>query len=145
MAHSSFKAPVGSLRYACFAVGGLILTLVATSSFVESVPISDDLDAKRGEYRTAARAKLIANEEAKLQKVTRPEWVNKEAGLVRIPLDAAMDLTVSALSGKAPQASTVKVDIVAAPSGDSPNMPSSPSGAVNIRFPSLQSPAQTSN
>ncbi len=145
MANSSFKAPIGSVRYAAIAAGGLLVTLVGISSFVRSVPPSEDLDARRGDHRAAALLKLTVDEQVKIEKVTKPEWVNKEAGVARIPLDAAIDFTVVALSAKAPKASAVKVDPVLAPIGDSPNMPSSPSGAINIRFPSLQSHSQTSN
>lgn len=61
--------------------------------------------------RAAARFdKLHALQKENLQKLTVYGWVNKQKGIVRIPIDAAMKLAAIELKNKPVQASAVKVE-----------------------------------
>ena len=67
----------------------------------------ENLDAKRA----AARAeKLAALQKDNDQKLTTYAWVNKDKGIVQIPIDQAMKLVVTAISSKQVGASSVKVE-----------------------------------
>jgi hypothetical protein len=98
-----------------------------------------DVEKKRGEHRSEVLSKLRAEEQAKLSKV---EWVNKEAGVARIPIETAIRLTAKELATKSPKASAVKVEPLLAPpaGGDAPAMPSAPGGAHTVQFPQIAAP-----
>ena len=137
MSHSDAKSEFGTMRYGAFAIGVLLSVLVSIHFLVLSVDRPTDVETKRGLHRIAIREKLGKEENAKLFLLEKPEWINKESGIVRLPIEVAMELTLKRMEGKKPEASAIKVDSTPVPASDSPNMPSSPSGAVNIRFRSV--------
>lgn len=118
-------------------LGAASLGLVLAAGFVFSHPSSSrvDVEGKRGDHRAEVLKKLRSEEETKL---TKTEWVNKDAGVARIPIDVAMKLAEKELAAKPKKPSSVKVEAsVAVPAGDAPSMPSAPSGASIIQFPRI--------
>ena len=70
-------------------------------------PGEKDMDEKRGEARSA---KLEALQKENEQKLSVYAWVNKDKGVVQLPVDAAMKLVAAELAAKPVKASEVKVE-----------------------------------
>ncbi len=122
-----------SINYLFFGVVSVVGILVVSKVAIRSTRPEVNVEAKRGAHRAEVRAKLQADENAKLTSV---EWISKDAGTARIPITDSLRLTVVELAQKAPKASTVKVDPpMPAPAGDAPAMPSAPGGAKTTQFP----------
>lgn len=66
------------------------MILVVSKVSIGSTRPEVDVEAKRGAHRAEVRAKLRADEDAKLNAT---EWVNKGAETARIPLGDALKLT----------------------------------------------------
>jgi len=88
-----------------FALVGLAVLLF------RSEPKGDAYEAQRAEARLKTLAEV---KEAAHAKLTKYEWVNKEKGTVRIPIERAMELAVQELAKKGPSPSGEKAE--AAPS-----------------------------
>jgi len=82
-----------------FNVGGyllliLLFVLIAAIAYLPNRP--PPLDADRAAYRLAERQKV----EAASADANRYGWINKDEGVVRLPINRAMELTVRELSTK---------------------------------------------
>lgn len=139
MADTESRKPNAFLVFLGSAVA-LTVVIIIVSGFVGSKPKVETVDAKRGQLRIEAREKL---EKANLDLLTTANWVEKEKGIVRLPVDQAMKLVAADLAGKKPAPSTVKVDPpLPMPPPYDPNaaepapgaLPSSPQGSDTIRF-----------
>jgi hypothetical protein len=137
---ADLQIPEGNPSLQYVLLGAASLAVVLACGHLLSSPSSErvDVEKKRGDHRSEVLKKLRLEEEAKLSKL---EWVNKESGLARIPIETSMRLTAKELASKPAKASAVKVEpILAAPSGDAPAMPSAPGGAFTIQFPQFSVP-----
>jgi hypothetical protein len=120
----------GNLLWATLALGAALVLGLATTSTVKP---ETDVDAKRGGLREETRKKIQADETAKLDSV---KFIERKGEFVKT------------LASTKPSPSGVKVEPqLPLPTGDSPLLPSAPSGAVNISFPRLVAPkaAETSS
>lgn len=70
----------------------LIFAVIAGVAYLPNRPAP--LDAERAAYRAAERVKVATA----AAEANRYGWVNREAGVVRLPIDRAMDLTVAELA-----------------------------------------------
>lgn len=124
-----------SIQYVLLGAASLGLVLAAGFLLSQPSPSRVDVEGKRGDHRSEVLKKLRAEEDAKL---TKTEWVSKDAGVARVPIEVAMRLAEKELAAKPKKPSAVKVEApVAVPAGDAPSMPSAPSGASIIHFPRL--------
>ncbi|NBV84675.1 MAG: hypothetical protein EBS01_00055 [Verrucomicrobia bacterium] len=115
-------SPANLLWAAVAFVTVLFVCLVATSTVTPEA----DVDARRGALRVETRKKIQAEEAAKLSSVRFEERKGEFA---------------KTLASVKPSASPVKVEATPPPAaGDSPALPSAPSGAVNISIPRLVTP-----
>ncbi|MEI6872266.1 MAG: hypothetical protein WCL08_08285 [Verrucomicrobiota bacterium] len=113
----------GNLLWAVLAFGAVLIVGLATTSTVKP---EVDVEAKRGELRIETRKKIQADETAKLDAV---KFSERRGEFVKV------------LASTKPSASAVKVEApLLVPAGDSPSLPSAPSGAVNVSFPRLLTP-----
>jgi hypothetical protein len=72
-------------------IGSLIfIVLTAAARFFSSAP---DIDADSGAIRSATLAKIRATEVTNLNQVA---WIDQARGIVRLPIDTAIQLTVQA-------------------------------------------------
>lgn len=90
-----------------FALFGLLALVIIGAS-----PRGNTYEEKRAEERAK---KLQTAQEASIQALTTHAWVDKTKGVVRIPIDEAMKLTVAELSSKTPVAANPIVEAVPAP------------------------------
>ena len=133
MSDSHFSKGMPSISHLFFGVASVVGILVVSKVAIGSTRPELKVEAKRGAHRAEVRAKLQADENAKLTSV---EWISKESGVARIPITDSLKLTAVELAQKAPKASAVKVDPpMPAPAGDAPAMPSAPGGAKTTQFP----------
>lgn len=147
MADSESRKPNAFLVFLGSAVV-LTIVIVSVSGLVGSKPKVETVDLKRGQLRIEAREKL---DQANLEQLTTATWVDKEKGVVRLPVDRAMNLVAADLAGKKPAPSTVKVEPpLPMPPPYDPNaaepapgaLPSSPQGSDTIRFdPPVEAPS----
>lgn len=148
MADSSVRTPNGFL---VFLGSSVVLTaaIIIVGGIIARAPKVETVDAKRAQQRVAAREKLEATDKESL---TAASWLDKEKGIVRLPIDHAISLVAKELAGKKPAPSQVKVDPpLPMPPPYDPNskepsisaLPSAPQGAVTIRFeaPASAAPA----
>jgi hypothetical protein len=77
-----------------FALFGVIVLAV-----VGPAPRGDDYEQKRAKAR---EEKLRTLREADAKQLTTYEWIDKNKGVVRLPIERAMELTVAELSSKRP-------------------------------------------
>ena len=95
--------------------------------------VKNTVEDKRGEARVKIKNKVTSEESEKLSGEIK--WLNKEAGIVQIPVPKALELAPELLKSR----QTVKSSKVAVtqmnvlPEG-APILPSAPSGADTIRF-----------
>jgi len=89
---SMFSTWVGMVLL--FALFGLLALVIIGAS-----PRGNTYEEKRAEARAK---KLQTAQEASIQALSTRAWVDKNKGVVRIPVDEAMKLTVAELSSKAP-------------------------------------------
>src|SRR5437868_7976886 len=73
--------------------GVFVLVLIVLS------PRGNNYEAKRAEQRLETLKKVQAEANTELRSYA---WVDKNKGVVRVPIDRAMELTVTALAQKAP-------------------------------------------
>ena len=72
-------------------IGSLVfIILTAAARFLSSAP---DIDADSGAIRSEALAKIRATEFTNLNQVA---WIDQARGIVRLPIDTAIQLTVQA-------------------------------------------------
>ena len=134
--HESSGFSPGNFLWAALSLG---VVIIAALSLTRSVSPETDIEAKRGERRLEVRKKINAEESSKLGALA---WADKAAGTVKAPIEFASALTIKELSAKKSAASAIKVEApLVLPPGDSPAMPSAPSGATTIQFPKLGAPA----
>ncbi len=113
----------GNLLWAVLAFGAVVIVGLATTSTVKP---EIDVDAKRGGLRLETRKKIQADETVKLDAV---KFSERKGEFVKM------------LASVKPSVSAVKVEApLVVPAGDSPSLPSAPSGAVNVSFPRLLAP-----
>ena len=108
--------------------------------FIGLSPRGNNYEAKRAEQRLETLKKVQAEANTELHSYA---WVDKNKGVVRIPIDRAMELTVTALAQKAPApANPIETPAPAGqPSpGASPGTSASP-GQSSAPAASPQSPA----
>lgn len=118
----------------------LATVIIVVCALLANKPKVELVDAKRGQLRIETREKL---EKINLEQLTTAGWVDKEKGVVRLPIEDAMRLVAANLGGKKPAPSTVKIDPpLPMPAPYDPNaaepapgaLPSSPQGSDTIRF-----------
>jgi hypothetical protein len=139
MADSEVRQPNAFLVFLGVAAA-ITVVIIIVGGLVARRPKVESVDAKRAAQRIEAREKLdLADREA----LTAAAWVDKEKGVVRLPIDDAIKLAARNLSGKKPAPSQVKVDPpLPMPPPFDPNskeppispLPSAPQGADTIRF-----------
>jgi hypothetical protein len=115
----SFGAWLGVVLLFLF-FGFFVLVLIGLS------PRGDDYEAKRAQQRRETLKKVQDEANTELHSYA---WVDKNKGVVRIPIDRAMELTVTALAQKAPApANPIETQASAAPqsAGASPGASASP-------------------
>src|SRR6267378_575703 len=119
----SFGAWLGVVLLFLF-FGVFVLVLIGLS------PRGDDYEAKRAQQRRETLKKVQGEANTELHSYA---WVDKSKGVVRIPIDRAMELTVIALAQKAPApANPIETPASAAPqsAGASPGASASPGPAA---------------
>ncbi|HWB57964.1 MAG TPA: hypothetical protein VG733_00665, partial [Chthoniobacteraceae bacterium] len=85
----------------------LLIFGLAGSIWHHIAPGDKDLDQKRADNRITKREALDKDNE---QKLTTYAWVNKDKGIVQIPIDRAMQLVATELATKKAGPSAVKVE-----------------------------------
>ena len=107
-----------------FVLFGLIVLAVIGPS-----PRTSDYEETRAKKRME---KLKALHEETQKDLTTYAWVDKNKGVARIPIDRAMEVTVTDLAQKkpAPAGPIVTPAVQAAPAGASPAAPAAPQGAA---------------
>ena len=73
-------------------------------------PVVDEYEQKRAQARIEAREAI--EKEANELLYAEPSWVDKAKGIVRIPIDRAMDLTVANLKAKPAQPTSIKAEVI---------------------------------
>ena len=106
-----------------FALFGLVALVVIGAS-----PRGNTYEQKRAEERAK---KLQAAQETYAQALTTHAWIDKTKGVVRIPIDEAMKLTVAELSSKKPAPGNPITAPETSPSAGAPPAPSAPAPAAN--------------
>src|SRR6516162_327530 len=120
-----------------FALFGLIVLAVIGPS-----PRSSDYEETRAKKRME---KLNALQEENKKDLTTYAWVDKNKGVARIPIDRAMELTVSDLAQKKPEpAGPIATPAVQAPPAAAPPTGGSPTQAPHQQ-PGTAQPAQPSS
>ncbi len=139
MADSEARQPNAFLVFLGSAVA-VTIVIIIVSGLVARKPKVETVDAKRGAQRIAVREKL---DKAAHEQLSTADWLDKEKGVVRLPVEDAMKVVVAELAGKKPAPSQVKVDAPLPmpppydPKSKEPPisaLPSSPQGADLIRF-----------
>ena len=124
--------------------------IVFAAGLLAREPKVATVDGRRAQERLETRLRL---EKADFEQLTTASWVDKEKGIVRLPVGDAMKLVAVDLAGKKPAPSQVKVDApLPMPPPYDPNskeppvfpLPSAPQGAVNIHFEAKASSAPVS-
>ena len=107
-----------------FVLFGLIVLAVIGPS-----PRTSDYEETRAKKRME---KLKALHEETQKDLTTYAWVDKNKGVARIPIDRAMEVTVTDLAQKkpAPAGPIATPAVPAAPAGASPAAPAAPQGAA---------------
>jgi len=107
-----------------FVLFGLIVLAVIGPS-----PRTSDYEETRAKKRME---KLKALHEETQKDLTTYAWVDKNKGVARIPIDRAMEVTVTDLAQKkpAPAGPIATPAVQAAPAGASPAAPAAPQGAA---------------
>ena len=107
-----------------FVLFGLIVLAVIGPS-----PRTSDYEETRAKKRME---KLKALHEETQKDLTTYAWVDKNKGVARIPIDRAMEVTVTDLAQKkpAPAGPIATPAVQAAPAGPSPAAPAAPQGAA---------------
>jgi hypothetical protein len=100
-----------------FAFFGLLALVVIGAS-----PRGNTYEEKRAKDRAD---KLQAMQQEKIKALTAYAWVDKNKGMVRIPITDAMKLTVAELAGKAP----VSAGPIATPAANPPAQTAAPTTA----------------
>ena len=85
-----------------FCVVGALVVLVRSN-----MTAGTTYDQQRAEIR---KAKLIALHRAERRKLTTYAWADKAKGIVQIPIDRAVELTVQDLKGQTVTSSTVRAE-----------------------------------
>jgi hypothetical protein len=113
-----------------FVLFGLIVLAVIGPS-----PRTSDYEETRAKKRME---KLKASHEESQKELTTYAWVDKNKGVARIPIDRAMEVTVTDLAQKkpAPAGPIATPAAPAAPAGASPSPAASPQGAAVSSPPS---------
>ena len=109
--------PVGvAFLIACF----LFAVIVAAVKFSTTVPA---IDADRAVVRAKALAEIRAAEN---QALNYPAWINQDRGVVRLPIEVAMQITEREWQDPAAARSnlTARVEKAAAPAPQAPAKPS---------------------
>jgi hypothetical protein len=139
MADPEVRQPNAFLVFLGVAAAITVVILIV-GGLVGRQPEVETVDAKRATQRLEARAKLDQTDREALSSAA---WVDKEKGIVRLPIDDAVKLAAKDLAGKKPAPSQVKVDPpLPMPPPYDPNskeppisaLPSAPQGADTIRF-----------
>jgi hypothetical protein len=139
MADSEARQPNAFLVFLGVAAA-ITVVIIIVSGLVGRQPKVESVDAKRAAQRLEAREKL---DKAAHEQLTTTDWVDKEKGLVRLPVEDAMKVVVVDLAAKKPAPSAVKVEPpLPMPPPYDPNskeppvsaLPSAPQGADLIRF-----------
>lgn len=113
MATTDHTEPKGAFATAFWAVLlFLAAPLIALIFFKGVGQINDDLEAKRAAGR---KEKLAELREANRMKLHETAWVDKAKGIVQLPIDEAMKLTLVELQNKVPKPSNVKPQPVPPP------------------------------
>ena len=112
-----------------FVLFGLIVLAVIGPS-----PRTSDYEETRAKKRME---KLKALREETQKELTTYAWVDKNKGVARIPIDRAMEVTVTDLAQKkpAPAGPIATPAAQTAPAGTSPAAPAAPQGAAVSRSP----------
>ena len=76
----------------------LLIFVIAVRLLIGLAPAPDE-DAARAAERSKAHLELEAENARKLQEYA---WVDKEKGIVQIPIERAIDLTITELNSKKP-------------------------------------------
>jgi len=130
----SFGAWLGIVLLFLF-FGVFVLVLIGLS------PRGNNYEAKRAEQRLETLKKVQAEANTELRSYA---WVDKNKGVVRIPIDRAMELTVTALAQKAPAPANPIETPAAAPQqspGASPGASPSPAVGTSPQSPATQTGA----
>lgn len=134
---AEFHTPEGTPSSHYLLVGLASVVFVLGAARYLSHPSRDrvSVEDRRGSHRLDILNKLRLEEEKKLSSL---EWLNKDSGVARIPIELAMKLAAKDLSAKPSGPSAIKVEVpVVVPSGDAPALPSAPSGARTVQFPAF--------
>jgi DNA polymerase III subunit gamma/tau len=146
MADSEARQPNAFLVFLGVAASISVVILIVGGVLARR-PRIEDVDAARAAQRIEAREKL---DQADRDALTTASWVDKEKGLVRLPVADAIKLVAQDLATKKPAPSQVKVDApLPMPPPFDPNskeppvsaLPSAPQGADTIRFDPPAPPA----
>lgn len=127
-------------------LAAVFLVAVIFTWTIASGPRPSDLEKKRAELRIAAREKL---DKENVEAFSKEAWVDKEKGIVRVPVTGILASVAKELGAKKPAPSQVKVDALMpvitidpnATEPPPPAMPSAPNGAHTVIFTSLTAPA----
>jgi hypothetical protein len=139
MADSEVRQPNAFVVFLGVAAA-ITVVIIIVGGLVGRRPQVEDVDAKRAAQRIEARTKL---DQADREALTTASWVDKEKGVVRLPVADAIKLVAKDLAAKKPAPSQVKVDPpLPMPPPYDPNskeppiapLTSSPQGADTIRF-----------
>lgn len=112
---STFSVWIGVLLL--FAFFGLLVLVVLGAS-----PRGDTYEERRAKVRAE---KLKAARDEATKTLTSYAWVNKDKGVVRIPINEAMKLTVAELAQKKP----MPANPIVTPAANLPTQAAAPSGA----------------
>jgi hypothetical protein len=135
---NSQRPPSGSGTFA-LGIIGLAVFAALVVGWIKWTAKADDVNDERAAARIKKREELQAAWAAKLHTAA---WVDKEKGVVQVPIDNAIRVMVAELKGKAVAKSEVKVPppILAPPVDPKstepppPALPSAPQGADMILF-----------
>jgi hypothetical protein len=135
---NSQRPPSGSGTFA-LGIIGLAVFAALVVGWIKWTAKADDVSAERAAARIKKREELQAAWAAKLHTAA---WVDKEKGVVQVPIDDAIRVVAAELKGRAVAKSEVKVPppILAPPVDPKstepppPALPSAPQGADMIQF-----------
>lgn len=139
MADSEVRQPNAFLVFLGVAAA-IAVVIIIVGGLVARRPQVESVDARRAAQRIEARQKL---DQADREALTTAAWVDKEKGVVRLPIEDAIKLAAKDLVGKKPAPSQVKVDPpLPMPPPFDPNskeppiapLTSAPQGADILRF-----------
>lgn len=140
MASINTQGPPSGLGTFALGLAGLAVFAALIVAWIKwTAPRTDLVEAERGAARLKKRVELENDWTVKLHTAA---WVDKEKGIVQVPIDAAIKAVATDLKAKQVAKSAVKVPPplpmpVADPKSTEPPppaLPSSPQGADLIRF-----------